>query len=154
MRYEYAVNVFVFNSDYTALLFVKRERPPFAGQYLPPGGHIEQGENPLEAAVREVREETGLEIEVLDFRSGTPMVLDSRTVRMPDPIRVQVEYIDRHHKHVDFVLLGEISGDNDWIPDSHREQVSWVSVNELKGLEMPRNVKDLAYFLFRHKQED
>ncbi len=154
MRYEYAVNVFVFNLDYTALLFVKREKPPFAGQYLPPGGHIEQGENPLEAAVREVREETGLEIEVQDFKSGLPVVLDSRTVRMPDPIRVQVEYIDRHHKHVDFVLLGELAGGSDRIPDLHRKLATWISVNELKDAEMPRNVKELAAFLFRYKQED
>ena len=154
MRYEFAVNVFVFNLDYTSLLFVRREKPPFVGQYLPPGGHVEQGENPLEAAVREVREETGLEIEVMDFRPGSPIVLDSRTVRMPEPVRIQVEYIDRHHKHVDFVLLGEVRGDSDEIPDGYREQVSWISVNELKDREMPRNVRELAFSLFRHKQED
>jgi 8-oxo-dGTP diphosphatase len=154
MRYEYAVNVFVFNSDYTSLLFVRREKPPFAGQFLPPGGHVELGENPLEAAVREVREETGLEIEVMDFRPGSPIVLDSRTIRMPEPIRVQMEYIDRHHKHVDFILMGEVTGDSDRIPDTFKEQVKWVSVNELKDMEMPRNVKELAFFLFRYKQED
>ncbi|RLE19100.1 MAG: hypothetical protein DRJ08_06025 [Acidobacteria bacterium] len=154
MRYEYAVNVFVFNSDYTSLLFVRRVKPPFAGQYLPPGGHVEEGENPLEAAVREVREETGLEVEVIDFRPGSPILLDSRTVRMPEPIRVQVEYIDRHHKHVDFVLLGEVTGDSDQIQDIYRERVKWVSINELNDTEMPRNVKELAFFLFRHKQED
>lgn len=154
MRYEYAVNVFVFNSDYTSLLFVRRGTPPFVGQYLPPGGHVEKGENPLEAAVREVREETGLEIEVLDFRPGSPIVLDSRTVRMPEPIRVQLEYIDRHHKHVDFVLLGEVTEGSDQIPDTHKELATWISVNELKDMEMPRNVKELASFLFRYKQED
>ena len=154
MRYEYAVNVFVFNSDYTSLLFVRRETPPFVGQYLPPGGHVEEGENPLEAAVREVHEETGLEIEILDFRPGSPAVLDSRTVRMPEPIRVQIEYIDRHHKHIDFVLLGEVTGGLDGIPDTHKELAAWISVNELNDMEMPRNVKELASFLFRYKQED
>ncbi len=154
MRYEYAVNVFVFNSDYTSLLFIRRDKPPFAGQFLPPGGHVELGENPLEAAVREVREETGLEIEVMDFRPGSPIVLDSRTIRMPEPIRVQMEYIDRHHKHVDFILMGEVTGGSDRIPDTFKEQVKWVSVNELKDMEMPRNVKELAFFLFRYKQED
>ncbi len=154
MRYEFAVNVFVFNSDYTSLLFVRREKPPFVGQYLPPGGHIEQGENPLEAAVREVREETGLEIEITDFRPGYPIVLDSRTIRMPDPIRVQVEYIDRHHKHIDFVFSGEVTGGSDELSHTRSELARWVSVNELQDMEMPRNVKELAFFLFRYKQED
>jgi len=32
------------------------------GRWLQPGGHIEKFENPVVAAIREVREETGLEI--------------------------------------------------------------------------------------------
>ena len=98
MRYEYAVNVFVFNSDYTSLLFVRRETPPFVGQYLPPGGHVEKGENPLEAAVREVREETGLEIEILDFRPGSPSVLDSRAHRAQGTSGCPDHRRDRRHR--------------------------------------------------------
>jgi 8-oxo-dGTP pyrophosphatase MutT (NUDIX family) len=34
------------------------------GMWLPPGGHIEEGELPDEAAVREVWEETGVRVEL------------------------------------------------------------------------------------------
>ena len=34
-------------------------------QYLPPGGHIEQNEDPVEAVRREVEEETGLSVDVI-----------------------------------------------------------------------------------------
>ncbi len=49
----------VFRDD-GAVLLVKRGRAPSAGTWSLPGGRIEQGETPEAAAVREVREETGL----------------------------------------------------------------------------------------------
>jgi len=35
---------------------------PKLKKWLPPGGHVEENESPPEAATREVKEETGLEI--------------------------------------------------------------------------------------------
>jgi ADP-ribose pyrophosphatase YjhB (NUDIX family) len=48
-----------------AVLLVRRGRPPAAGTWSLPGGRIEPGESPSEAAVREVREETGLAVRAL-----------------------------------------------------------------------------------------
>jgi 8-oxo-dGTP diphosphatase len=46
------------------LLLIKRGVEPHKGHWCPPGGVIEEGESPEEAAIREVREETGLDISV------------------------------------------------------------------------------------------
>ena len=46
------------------LLLVLRGRDPGRGRWSLPGGRIEPGESAAEAAAREVREETGLEVEV------------------------------------------------------------------------------------------
>jgi mutator protein MutT len=46
------------------LLLVRRGHAPSADLWSVPGGRIEPGESPAEAAVREVREETGLEVAV------------------------------------------------------------------------------------------
>lgn len=44
------------------VLLVLKNRPPWqAGRYNLPGGKIEEGETPEEAAIRELKEETGLE---------------------------------------------------------------------------------------------
>lgn len=50
----------------------KSEEPayvdPFAGEWELPGGHAEAGEEPFEAALREIQEETGLALEQLKLR--------------------------------------------------------------------------------------
>ncbi|MBI4729102.1 MAG: NUDIX hydrolase [Acidobacteria bacterium] len=46
------------------LLLVKRNREPARGLWSLPGGRVEWGESLTEAAAREVREETGIEVDV------------------------------------------------------------------------------------------
>ena len=43
------------------VLLIQRKFPPMAGAWAFPGGFVEQGENPMHAALRELKEETGLE---------------------------------------------------------------------------------------------
>lgn len=44
------------------LLLIRRGHAPSAGLWSVPGGHVEPGESLAEAVVREVREETGLDV--------------------------------------------------------------------------------------------
>jgi ADP-ribose pyrophosphatase YjhB (NUDIX family) len=44
------------------LLLLKRGQPPFLGSWAAPGGFVESGESLESAAIREVREEVGIEI--------------------------------------------------------------------------------------------
>jgi 8-oxo-dGTP diphosphatase len=47
-----------------SVVLVKRRKPPYEGYWALPGGLVEYGETVEEAVAREVREETGLEIEI------------------------------------------------------------------------------------------
>ena len=52
--------VMVYDKDFKKILFCKRRKPPYAEKLNLPGGKWEEGETPLEAAYRELEEETGI----------------------------------------------------------------------------------------------
>jgi len=47
------------------IILIKRKYPPFQGYFALPGGFIEKGESAIKALVREVKEETNLDVKVL-----------------------------------------------------------------------------------------
>ena len=64
-----------------ALLLTRRpEGKHLAGYWELPGGKVESGEDPADAVIREVREECGLEIEVMDILDVTFHRYDDKDV--------------------------------------------------------------------------
>jgi 8-oxo-dGTP diphosphatase len=55
-------SVIIFESG---VVLIKRKNPPFPGCYALPGGFVEIGESTEDAVIREAREETGLEIDLV-----------------------------------------------------------------------------------------
>jgi len=48
------------------ILLIKRKHEPFKGKWAIPGGHLDEGESLEQAAVREAKEETGLDVKFLE----------------------------------------------------------------------------------------
>ena len=57
----------IIKNETGKILLTRRNVDPFKGQWCLPGGHIDEFENTKEAAVREAKEETGLNFEAEFF---------------------------------------------------------------------------------------
>lgn len=78
------------------------------GMWLPPGGHVEPNEDPVQAVLREVHEETGLRVEIIP--TG-PRFAYSSPPQLPAPAAMAVYDIPRDgqhpgpHQHIDLIYF-------------------------------------------------
>lgn len=102
------------------------------GMWLPPGGHIEPGEDPVQAVLREIREETGLEAEVLPAQGPLPF---SRPLQLPPPVTILVEDIPDPdgtlHQHIDLIYFCRPRSSVDFVPVGSDDMVLWVDEKAL-----------------------
>jgi 8-oxo-dGTP pyrophosphatase MutT (NUDIX family) len=107
------------------------------GMWLPPGGHIEQGELPDDAAVREVLEETGLEVELVGERREDV----SDPVQLHRPAGVQLENIGPGHQHIDLIYFAKPKGPTGIEEDFNEDKLGWYGPEDWDGMAVNAEVK-------------
>jgi 8-oxo-dGTP diphosphatase len=127
-----AFSVAIFCRHGEAVLLIRHKR---LGTWLPVGGELEPGETPLEAAERELQEETGL-----SGRFPGGLGVDGTP---PGLIGYEEHLAGSKGLHLNFAFLAwvatrEVRGCDEF--DAWR----WVEASDLDTLDCPRNVKELA----------
>lgn len=113
--------------------------------WFQPGGHIEQFENPIEATIREVKEETGIDV---SFMKDAVEKSGDDALFLPKPDYFLEEIIPAHgdepeHFHLDLIYVIEVEEQNLVISEGESEKLGWFSKDEIQGLHLLSNMKKI-----------
>lgn len=130
-----AFSVAIYARRAARVLVIKHRR---LGTWLPVGGELEAGETPLEAAVRELGEETGLE--------GAFRPLHGQADGEPPGFIGYEEHVaGAKGLHMNFVFVADVAEDLDVAPNHEFDEYRWVDAGELAGLQSPVNVREFGF---------
>lgn len=118
------------------ILLARRDKAPSEGLWSIPGGVIEVGETQQEAILREVEEETGIKVEILEMIGNFDLIVkDSLN-------RVKYHYVLTH-------FLARALSDK-IRPEFPNGEVHWFPITELPENEIPTQLLD---FIIKNKQK-
>jgi ADP-ribose pyrophosphatase YjhB (NUDIX family) len=131
---DFTATTFVVHEGRTLLLLHRK-----LGKWFPPGGHIDPHELPDHAALREVHEETGLEVELLACGGilGPVRVL-------PQPYCILLEDIGPGHQHIDLIYFARVCGGSLAPAEREARAWRWLTWEELADPEIAEDIRVLG----------
>lgn len=125
---------------------------PKLQKWLPPGGHIEANETPPEAAIRETREETGLDIVFIEQENI--WLHSANAVSFVRPFCCLLESIPLNkmvpaHEHMDMIYLAKPSATTD-LSTAQSHGFFWFGPHDLPSIkeELLPDTKSTLEYLF------
>ncbi len=133
-KIDYTVDVYIVYKNKVLLRLHEKYNV-----WLGVGGHIELDENPNQAAIREVKEEVGLDITIfnsldLEISKINKEKKNGKYLELIPPVFMNMHPIDDIHSHVSLIYFAEAKND-EVIPENIDDQWKWLSKKELEEMQ-------------------
>lgn len=111
--------------------------------WLPIGGHIELDEDPEEAIAREIKEECGLEVEII---KNKPEIQMSNFKFLNIPSYLDIHKISDTHRHIAFEYFAKAKSDKVILNKKEHNDIRWFSLDDLEDdkFNLLENIKFLS----------
>lgn len=142
MQREFTATCYIIDNQKVLLIYHKK-----LSKWLPPGGHMEPNEIPPEAARREVKEETGLDIEFIPQENVWIERWNASSFERPYLCLLEEipQYRDRPaHQHVDFIYIGRPIG------GIQSEDARWFTLEEIEAMQGDQEIFEETQQTIRH----
>ena len=128
-KIDFTVAIFVVSAGKVLLIHHRK-----LNQWLPLGGHIELDEDPEQAALREAREESGLEVELLGER---PPTTSPGTRALIAPRFLDIHRINATHEHIGMIYWARPRHGTVTLAAGEHHAIRWCDPADLETLQPP-----------------
>lgn len=106
--------------------------------WIPVGGHIEPNELPCDSVIREAREESGLDIELISLYDK------SKTGNLVQPVHIHLDHVKDDHKHINLIYFGIVKGGELLKESDEQTPLKWFSREEIEKESLLPSIKEWA----------
>jgi 8-oxo-dGTP pyrophosphatase MutT (NUDIX family) len=128
-KIDYVVNAWIVNKGRVLLVFHKG-----AQTWLPIGGHIELNENPDQALFREIKEECGLDVEVVGGEVSPDYPTTSTKKLLITPASVDMHPMKGGHQHVALEYFARAKSDKVVLTEQEHDDIRWFTSEDIDDL--------------------
>ncbi|HZV35505.1 MAG TPA: NUDIX domain-containing protein [Verrucomicrobiae bacterium] len=127
-KIDFTVAIFVVHNGKILLIHHRK-----LDKWLPLGGHIELDEDPEIAALREAKEESGLDVELIGER---PPTTEPGTRALIAPRFLDIHRITETHEHIGLIYWARPKNNSDTkLAEAEHHDIRWCSAKELDALQ-------------------
>lgn len=125
---DFTVVIYIVKNNEVLLINHKKLK-----KWLPLGGHIELDEDPEEAAIREAKEESGFDIEIV---AEKPEIKDEFNKLLFRPEYLDIHKVGGQHRHVGIVYFARVKGGDMKLAETEHNNIGWFSQKDLESKEL------------------
>ncbi|HTA77735.1 MAG TPA: NUDIX domain-containing protein [bacterium] len=125
-KIDFTVSIFIVQDQKVLFIFHKQLQ-----RWLPIGGHIELEEHPEQAAIREAKEESGLDVELVGEKS--PFHDEPGFVPLMTPSYMDMHLIKEPHWHIGLIYFARVKSGEVRLNTEEHQDIQWLGENDFEN---------------------